>query len=434
MKFNALSPHDHSWVDALPGAGDITRHQMDNGITILVRPSHTSPSVNIQGYLPVGSIQDPDEKLGLANFTAAALMRGTRERDFQEIYAALENVGASLGFSGGMLATSFGGQALVEDLDLTLGLLRDALTRPVFPVQQVERLRAQYLTSLAIRAQDTGAMASLAFDANLFQGHPYGRTEDGYPETVASIGRDELADFHGRHYGPEGMVIVLVGAVDPIATVEAIHKTFYDWHGSSPVQFPEIPDAQPITAPRRQHVPISGKHQSDIIMGMVGPERGSPDFMAAALGNSILGQFGLYGRIGESVRERAGLAYYAYASLSAGIGPGAWFASAGVDPANIEQTIDLIEQEFERFTQEVVSQEELEDVKANYIGRMPLTLESNAGVAAAIMLIERHKLGIDYYQRLPDQVNSVTRQAVLEAAQKYLRLDGMVTVTAGSVE
>jgi len=74
-----------------------------------------------------------------------------------------------------------------------------------------------------------------------------------------------------------------------------------------------------------------------LLIGTIGPARKSPDYLAAALGNSILGQFGMMGRIGEVVREKAGLAYYAYSSLSSGIGPGSWVVAAGVAPQNLQK-------------------------------------------------------------------------------------------------
>jgi zinc protease len=176
---------------------------------------------------------------------------------------------------------------------------------------------------------------------------------------------------------------------------------------------------------------VPGKFQTDLVLGTHGPRRVSPDFMAASLGNSILGQFGLMGRIGDVVREKAGLAYHAHTSLSASIEGGSWDVSAGVNPANLQRAIDLILSELKRFIQEGVTEEELRDSQANYIGRLPLSLESNAGVVNALLNIERFQLGLDYYQRYPDLVQSVTTDMVLETARRYWNLDRLAVVSAG---
>jgi zinc protease len=434
MKADPRASHAAAWIHALPNEDNILRVVTRNGITILARSSFNSPSISIQGYLPVGSILDPIDKLGLANFTAAALMRGTAHHHFQEIYDELESVGASLGFSCGMLSTAFGGQSLVEDLDLVLVILREALSEPVFPQEQIERLRSQYLTSLAIRAQDTVAMAELAFDNMLFANHPYGRPVDGYPETLALIDREDLARFHSQYYGPQGMVVTVVGGLEPQVVVDAVGEAFQDWGNPSQTFSIEIPDLILPSSPRTAHFAIDGKSQTDVVLGFVGPERRSPDYFPASIANNILGQFGMYGRIGESVREKAGLAYYAYSSLSAGIGPGAWYASAGVDPLNLDIALELIVGEFKRLREKFVEHSEFDDVRTNMIARMPLTLETNAGVAISVTLMERYQLGLDYFLKLPDKVKSVTREDVLEIAQKYLDFNRLVISTAGSKE
>lgn len=420
--------HQHT---SIPGPEDITRLDLENGITILVRPNHNSLSVSVRGYLNTGGICDPQDKLGLSDFTAAALMRGSSHRDFQTIYDALESVGASLGFTGATHTTGFGAKALAEDLPLIMDLLAETLREPAFPGQQVMRLRAQLLTGLAIRAQDTREMASMAFDQMVYKDHPYSRPEDGYPETIQNISREDLASFHKKHYGPQGMVIAIVGAVDPQEAVACVQGVLADWRNPNQLAPPELPPLTALVERSTQRVEIPGKSQADIVLGAAGPPRKSPDFFPATLGNSVLGQFGMMGRIGKVVREQAGLAYYAYSSLSGGLGPGPWSVSAGVDPAVVDQAIELIQVEIERFISEPVTTEELSDSQSSYIGRLPLALESNGGVTGALLNLERYDLGLDYYLRYPDLVRAVTVESILEIAQKYLNPENLAIAVAG---
>jgi zinc protease len=418
-------------LTSLPGPEDITRTVLPNGITLLTRSNFNSPSVFISGYLASGSVFDPLDKLGLADFTALCLMRGTQVHTFQEIYDQLESAGASLGFGASVHNVSFGGRSLAEDLPLLLRLLSEVLRKPVFPAEHVERLRAQLLTSLAIRSQDTGDLVDMAFDEIIFPNHPYGRPEDGYPETIQAISRADMADFHQNHYGPNRMVIVIAGAIDAQQAIDQVQSALGDWTNPGLHPLPVLPATHDPSGGVRRHIPVPGKYQTDLVLGTTGPRRGSPDFMAASLGNSILGQFGMMGRIGDVVREKAGLAYSASTSLSAFIDAGVWEVSAGVSPANLQRAIDLILQELQRFIQEPVSAEELQDSQANFIGQLPLSLESNSGVVNALLKIERFQLGLDYYQRYPDLVKSVTPEMVLEAARRYWHLDRLAIVSSG---
>jgi zinc protease len=416
---------------SFPGPDDITRVTLPNGITILVRTNFNSPSVVIAGHLSCGSLFDTDEKIGLADFTALGLMRGTETRAFQQIFDALESVGANLSFGAGAHNTGFSGRSLTEDLPLILDLLADTLRHPVFPPKEIERLRAQFLTSLAQRAQDTADMASITFDQIVFRGHPYARPDDGWPETIRAIQRDDLADFHQRCYGPHGMVIALVGAIDPKTAVEQVTTALGDWINLNQMKLPSLPPLKPLMKTVTRKLKIPGKSQSDLVIGTSGPHRKDPEYIADALGNSALGQFGLGGRIGDVVREKSGLAYYASSTLNAGIGPGSWCVSAGVNPANVQKACDLICGEIGRFVEKGITPEELADSQSNFIGRLPLSLESNGGVATALLNIERYDLGLNYYRRYPELVRAVTPEEVLTAVRKYLDADRLAIAIAG---
>jgi zinc protease len=419
-------------TNSLPGPQDIHRKVLPNGITLLARSNFNSASVVFSGYLGAGSLFDPLDKLGLAHFTSLALMRGTQKRDFQQLFNELESVGASLGFGASVHNINLGGRCLSDDLPLVADILADCILKPTFPEIYLERLRAQLLTSLAIRAQDTAEMASLTFDKLLFPGHPYGLPEDGYVETIQAIQQKDMLNFHQTYFQPENMVIVIVGAIEPAVSFDMFEKTLGHWHSSAS---PKPTPLAPVTPPEKtitQHVAIPGKSQSDLVMGTLGPKRHAPDYLAASIGNNILGQFGMMGRIGDSVREKAGLAYYASTSVNSWIEAGSWEVSAGVNPKNLNKAINLIIKELERFCTEEVTEAELEDSKSNYIGRLPLSLESNSGVANSILNLERFNLGLDYLQRYAGLVNAITSQAILDAAKHYFNPHNLIIVSAGS--
>jgi len=248
---------------------------------------------------------------------------------------------------------------------------------------------------------------------------------------VARIGQADLAAYHQRCYGPKGCVIAVVGGLEPQAAVEQVAAALGEWRNPEQPTPPELPPAGPPAETLRRHTPIQGKSQADIVMGTVGPSRKEDDYHAAALGNNILGQFGMYGRIGDSVRERAGLAYYAYSGLGGGRGPGPWYAVAGVAPQNVEQAIELMHQELARFVSEPVDSEELADVQTNVLGRLPLSMESNGGVVSALLNLELYQLGLDYYPRFVELIKNVTVGQVQAAAAHYLDPDRLVISVAG---
>jgi zinc protease len=419
---------------SIPSAETITRTELPNGIVVLARENQASPSVVLSGYLWAGSLSEPASQAGLANFSGGMLMRGTETRAFGEINDMLESAGAQLGLSAGIHTTGFGGKALAEDLGLLLDVLDDCLEHPAFPLIEVEKLRGQILTSLQRRAFDTQRMAALTFDALLWPDHPYGRSVLGYEETILELTRDDLFAFYQQHYSPRGMVLAVVGAVPPEVMVEKVQTSLGGWLAHGVVPDRHIPSRVTLDERRLRTVPIPGKTQSDLTLGWPGVARTDADYLPAHLTNTVLGVFGTMGRLGSSIREEQGLAYYAYSELEAGWGQGSWSVVAGVDPANVERAVESVRLEVRRLRDEPVTDEELADSKSFLTGSMPLRLETNEGVARALLDMERYGLGLDYLQRFPILVGAVTVEDLREMACRYLDPDIYALAVAGPAD
>ena len=420
-------------VRSFPGPETIHRQTLPNGIVVMARENFSSPSVVVVGYLAAGALDEQPEQAGLADLTASSRTRGTRLRTFREIYETLESSGASLGVGAGTHNISFRAKALAEDLPMLLDVLADVLRQPTFPDAEVDRLRGEKLTGLAIRDQDTASVAQMSFEELAYPGHPYRLPTDGYRHTVERLRAKDLKRFHAGHFGPRGMLVTVVGAVPAAQATEQVQTHFGSWaNPSQPEQLP-LPSLPPLTGLLRKDVPIPGKSQCDLVLGAPGPSRMDPDFLAAALGNNILGVFGLMGRLGDAVRKQAGLAYHASSHLGGGLGPTPWQIEAGVAPANVERALDLARRELRRFTTRRVTRQELSDNQANFVGRLPLQLESNEGVASALLAIERYELPIDFYQQYPALIRAITVDQVLHVAQRYLHPDRLAIAVAGSL-
>ena len=413
-----------------PNEQTIHRFQLANGITVLSYSNMASKSLTIFGMLGSGSALDKPEKIGTANFTASMLTRGSKTNSFQEINTKLESVGARLSFGAGTLNTWFQGRSLVKDFPMLLSLTLDCLKEPVFPEEYIARLRNQLLTSLLIRDQDTHARAALEFNKILYKDYPYGIPVDGFPDTISKITREDLLQHHST-YQPSNAIITVSGALSQQEIESLIMDQFEQWTSKAHNDTPRFPEFIPLSAETRVHIPIKGKSQSDIQMGTFGPSRTSPDYYAAFLGNHVLGQFGLYGRIGKSVRIKEGLAYYALSSLNALPEIGSWEFGAGVNPSNVEKAIALIKKEISRYLAEPLQEEELEDSKSHLIGRLPMSLESNTGIANALLSIERFNLGLNYIQNYEGYINSITPEQILKVSRRYLDPQKMVIISAG---
>jgi len=407
------------------------RYELPNGMVALVQRNATAPTVSVYGEVRVGAANEPPEKNGLSAFTGAALIRGAGHRTFQEIVAITEAVGASVNAGGGMHSTGFAGRSLNEDVALILEILSDMVRAPVFPDEEIERLRGQFLMALREDEQDTSVRASRALRSIMFPPtHPYSRLSRGTIETISTLTREDLIQFHTL-YHPAATTIAVVGDIDPAAVIALIERFFGDWQAPGAPPRVTLPDPLPLPDQRRVHIALDGKSQTDIIWAVHGLDRRSPDYYAASVANMILGQLGIGGRLGERVREEQGLAYYCGSSLDADLGAGPWTAMAGVNPAHVERAIDAIVHEIRQFAAEGPTEQELADAHDFMTGRLAIGLETNDSIASTLLGIERYQLGLDYIERYPAIISSIDRDQVVEVARRYLATDDYAIVTAG---
>ena len=408
-----------------------TRRVLPNGLTILARETRTTPAVTIYAGFHAGTAYDPPDCSGLAHFVSKTIDRGTSARSADQIAEELDNRGVSLSVAVNRHAMWLICTCLAEDFEHTLALVGDIAMRPTFPGPEVETRRGEILTLLR---QDQDNPASVAMETlmrTLYgESHPYGRPMRGSLETVERIAVADLQQLHRSRFAPQSMSLALVGDLETERAVDAIASVFGEWRAAAPPAL-ELADVAPARERRVQVVPMMNKAQADIAYGFPTIRRSDPRYYAYWLMNNVLGQYALGGRLGDSIRERQGMAYYTFSSLDASLAPGPLIVRAGVSAANVERAVASIDAELAHFAAEGPTEREITESKQYLIGSMPRTLETNVGIATFLQTAELFGLGLDYDVRLPDLISAVSREDVQEAARATLDPARATVVVAG---
>ncbi len=179
---------------------------------------------------------------------------------------------------------------------------------------------------------------------------------------------------------------------------------------------------------------MMNKSQTDIAYGFATIARQDASYHAYSLMNNILGQYSLGGRLGDSIREQQGMAYYVFSSLEANLMPGPLVIRAGVSPANVARAVASIDTELRKLVDAGPTEQELLESKQYLIGSMPRTLETNMGIATYLQTAEFFGLGLDYDVRMPDLLRAVTPEQVHDAARRSINPDHATVVVAGPFE
>ena len=404
-----------------------TRVVLPNGITVLAKANHTSPTVSILVGVRTGAYADPPEKDGTAALCARVLDRGTSKRTAEAIADDLDGRGASLSVIAGRHQMALAATCLADDFEPVLALVADVARHPGFPDKEIATRREALITSIRQEEDNPATMAGDAFAKALYGDHPYARKVRGTIHGLESIRRQDLVRFHQKGFDPPIMTVVVVGDLVEEFALAAITKLFGDWSASArrrrdrdkparaQVPDPAIPPARRLVA-----VPMMNKSQADVVYGFVGVRRSDPDYPAISVMNNALGQYAIGGRLGDSIRERQGMAYYVFSSLDATFGPGPFTIRAGVAAANVEKTISSIDQELDLVLTKGFTAQEIDESKSYMIGSLPRQLETNAAIASFLLNVETFGLGLDYDERLPGLIGAVTKEAADAAARRLL--------------
>jgi zinc protease len=399
------------------------RQVLPNGITVIAKANHTSPTVSLLVGVRTGAYADPAGKDGTAALCARVLDRGTAKRSAEVIADDLDGRGASLSVVAGRHQMALAATCLADDFEPVLNLVADVARHPGFPDKEIATRREQLITSIRQEEDNPATMASDAFAKALYGDHPYARKVRGTIAGLEAIRRQDLVRFHQKGFDPPIMTVVVVGDLVEEAALAAIAKLFGDWTPvTKPTDKPIVKVADPVAPAERRLVPVPmmNKAQADVVYGFLGVRRSDPDYLAMSVMNNALGQYAIGGRLGDSIRERQGMAYYVFSSLDATFGPGPFTIRAGVSAANVEKTIASIDQELDLVLTKGFTAQEIDESKSYMIGSLPRQLETNAAIASFLLNAETFGLGMDYDERLPGLIGAVTKDAADAAARRLL--------------
>ena len=408
------------------------RRVLSNGAVVLAQETAFSPALTISLGFRAGSLYEPADRAGLAWFSGRVIDRGTAARSAGAIADGLDDRGVALRVSTNRHLMTLSCTCLSEDFADVLDVLADVVRAAAFPPAEIEKRRAEMISVIRQDEDNPGIRAALALQTLLYgDAHPYGRPAKGRVETVERFTRKDLLAHHAARFAPSTLTAVVAGDVPAAEAVARIEAAFEGWR-ASPSEERDVPPV-PRAAATRIAIDMPDKPQADIAYGFTSIGRLDPAYHAHWMMNTILGQFGIGGRLAENIRERQGMAYYVYSAFDPSVGPGPLVIRAGVEPDNVERALAAIDAEVAALGRDGATTREVEETRQYLIGSIPRMLENNASIAVFLQTAEFFGLGLDYDRRLPGLLQAVTLEDVNAAAASVLDPARACSVVAGPV-
>ncbi|HBG07931.1 MAG TPA: insulinase family protein [Geobacter sp.] len=404
------------------------RLQLKNGMTVYLLQDHELPIVNLTAYLNAGGIYDPPDQVGLAAITGATLRSGgTLQTHPDKLDRELEFMASSIESGINTDHASVSLSTLTKNLERTLALFAEVVTKPGFDPARVELARSHAIESIRRQNDDPKAIAGRELNRAIYAGHPLGRIAT--LASVKAISREDLISFHNRYFYPANTILAVSGDFDREKLLATLETLFAGWPNRA-ASFPEVANPSEELSAEVLHVQKE-VNQSVIRMGHLGIDKNNPDLYAIKVMDYILGG-GFTSRLTQEIRSNQGLAYNVDSYFETGRRfKGPFIAETETKSESTAKAITLLRSIIAGMTQAEVSDVELKLAKDAIINSFIFGFTRSDAVVNQQARLEFFGYPAGYLENYRDNIARVTREDVLRVARKYLHLDAMRLVVVG---
>jgi len=402
----------------------------DSGIEAWLVSEDAVPVIALEVLFHAGSHLDPDGKAGLADMTANLMTQGAGDLDSQAFAARLRDLNVSLSVSAGRDTVQIQMRTLSQNAEEAFELVRLALTEPRFDDEDVARVRAQSLASLAQDEEDPDTVAYRTFFSEVFAGHPYASSPSGTPESIAALTADDLRGYVATAFARDNISLAVVGDITAADLAPLIDSTFRALPETT-----DRKDAQAV-APLTPGVTLIERDnpQTVVVFGMDGMKRDDEDFIPAFVMNYMLGGGSFVSRMFKEVREERGLVYSVYTSLYPLAHGGLTIGYLASSNATAAEALEVAKAQIADVAANGLTAEELDAAKTFLTGSYALRFDTSRAIAGQLAAIQFEGLGLDYVDRRNSLVDAVTLEDISRAAERLLTPDAMRVVAVGAPE
>jgi len=410
-------------------AQEVHEYKLDNGMKILVKEDHRAPVVVSQVWYKVGSSYEHGGITGVSHVLEHMMFKGTKKHpagEFSRIIA--ENGGRENAFTGKDYTAYF--QQLEKGrLKVSFELEADRMRNLLLPPKEYAKELQVVMEERRMRTEDNPqALTDEQFTATAFMNSPYHHPVIGWMEDLKTLKVADVRHWYERYYAPNNATLVVVGDVEP----EAVYRLAKHYFG--PIKPSVIPAQKPRTELKQRgqrSIRVAAPAQLPYLeMGYK-----VPVFRTAKLAWEPYALDVLAGVLdgGDASRLQRQLVrkQQLVASISAGYNPGSRneeLFSFDATPAagkSVEEVEKAIRKQIERVRDDLVTQDELERVKAQVVASKVYQKDSIFYQAMEMGMLETVGVGWQVGEDYAKRIGAVTAEQVRDVARRYLVDDGL---------
>ena len=402
--------------------------ELKEGVSLVYRYNPDARFVNMIATSEGGLRYETEANCGLYNAMSAMLAKATKQHDYEDLLKDVEGMGAALeGFSG---KDSFGFrvQCLADYAGPLMSLWKGCLMQPMMPEQQWQALEREIAEDIRTENDSSAQVCLRRFQQVLYHDHPYRFPAYGTTESVARFNPEFLMqEFHDRSKSQK-WIIGCVSSLPEDQIVDMIDGVFSDWQPQGAALSGASEKGVGVGSERKHHI-IKQREQSHMVVGGLGLSWQSSDRAALDILNTVLGGQG--GRLFINLRDRKSLAYTVSPFVNYGVHRGFVGAYIACSPSKVDEARESLFSEFAQIQQDSISTSELERAVRYIQGNHEAEMQRGMPQAMTMALMQLYGVGYDDFLQYRERIAAVTRDDVMQVAQKLLDPDKMVEVVVG---
>jgi predicted Zn-dependent peptidase len=384
-----------------------------NGLRVVSEDMPQLQTASIGVWVDVGARYESADINGVSHLLEHMAFKGTKRRSALAIAEEIEAVGGQVNAYTSREQTAYYAKVMKEDVGLAVDILADILQHSTFAEDELERERAVVIQEIAQTHDTPDDVVFDQFQEIVYPDQPLGRTILGPAAQVENYSRVVLADYMGRHYSAQRMVVVGAGRLDHDALVEQVESVFNT-----------LPNAEPsdgLTAKYKGGDARTSRdlEQAHLVIGFDGIAYGDADFYTVQLLSTLLGG-GMSSRLFQEIRERRGLAYAVFSFASSYTDGGVFGVYCGTGPDKLSELTPVIADELLKVC-ETVTSEEVDRARAQLKSGLLMSLESSSSRCERLgrhMLIFNRSIAID---EMVAEIDAIAAGDVVRVARRIFR-------------
>lgn len=391
----------------------LSEHVLGNGMKVVVREDHRLPLAYACLAFKAGCRAENERDAGVTDLMSECLLKGTATRSAADIARFLEDIGGAINTSTGNNSLSVGCQILAEDLDAGLELMADVVMNPSFPEDAFLREKESFVADAEEDMEDPLSVAFRQERKVAYGPVSYGNSPSGTPESLSSLTVQDVKSQYERIICASNAVICISGDVRKEEVLPLLEKRLGGMRKGTPPVLTPTPALQ-----AGREVAVLDKQQAVLVVGLPGVDVASPEMAQALVFQAWCSD--MAGPVFTSIREEAGLAYYASSSLFIGMDAGGICFYLGTSPEQLEEAGERLEKTLEMIQERGMTEEELERTKASALSSRLLAMQSNGALCQMLALDILFGLPLDAFERQTDAIRGMTLDQVNAFIKKVL--------------